>query len=92
MPGLRNSSDPTPVAIVGAGAVGATLARGFAEHKHRIESVLGRTAVSAQDLADRVGAPTASDVVSDRHFLFTKEKGHLERVAASPDESNAEGS
>jgi len=65
MPGLQNSSDPTPVAIVGAGALGTTLARRLVASGHSVEAVLSRTVTSARELADRVGAPVASDAVSD---------------------------
>lgn len=53
------SSSSPPVALVGAGAVGTTLAQGFVASGHRVEAVLSRTAASAQALADRVGAPVA---------------------------------
>jgi predicted short-subunit dehydrogenase-like oxidoreductase (DUF2520 family) len=52
-------SNPSPVAIVGAGAVGTALARGLVASGHRIEAVLSRTAASAQALADQVSAPVA---------------------------------
>ena len=65
MPGLQNSSDPPPVAIVGAGALGTTLARRLVGSGHSVEAVLSRTVTSARELAERVGAPTSSDVVSD---------------------------
>ena len=55
----QDSFDSPPVAVVGAGAVGTTLARALVESGHRVEAVLSRTAASAQTLADRVGAPVA---------------------------------
>ena len=58
-------SDPTassPVAIVGAGAVGTALARGSMASGRRIEAVLSRGRNAAQALADRVGASVADTV------------------------------
>lgn len=48
-----------PVAIVGAGALGTTLARALVANGYAVEAVLSRTAASAEALADRVGAPVA---------------------------------
>jgi predicted short-subunit dehydrogenase-like oxidoreductase (DUF2520 family) len=53
------SPDASPVAIVGAGAVGTVLGRGLAATEFRIEAVLSRRAETAQALADQVGAPVA---------------------------------
>lgn len=50
------------MAIVGAGAVGAALARGLVGSGYRVEAVLSRTSDAAQALADRVGAPVAGTV------------------------------
>jgi predicted short-subunit dehydrogenase-like oxidoreductase (DUF2520 family) len=52
-------SSPPPIAVIGAGAVGTSLAQGLVASGHRVEAVLSRTAASAQALADRVGAPVA---------------------------------
>jgi len=53
----QNPTDDTPIAIIGAGAVGTVLARALVANGHRVEAVLSRTVASAQALADRVGAP-----------------------------------
>lgn len=53
----------SPVAIVGAGAVGTALARRLATRGAPVRAVLSRDASDAQALADRVGAPVASDDV-----------------------------
>ena len=65
MPDSEDASNAPPIAVIGAGAVGTALARALVASGHRVEAVLSRTAASAQTLADRVGAPTSSDVVSD---------------------------
>ncbi len=57
---MSERSPHSPVAIVGAGALGTALARALVANGHRIEAVLSRTAASAQALADRVGAPVGS--------------------------------
>lgn len=48
-----------PVAIVGAGAVGTTLARGFIECGYPVEAVLSQGKDDAEALAERVGASVA---------------------------------
>lgn len=53
--------DASPVAIVGAGAVGTALARRLVDVGIPVQAVLSRTPADAQTLADRVGAPVASD-------------------------------
>jgi len=53
------ASSPGPIAIIGAGAVGTTLARSLTANGQRIEAVVSRDEEEAQDLADRVGAPVA---------------------------------
>jgi predicted short-subunit dehydrogenase-like oxidoreductase (DUF2520 family) len=57
---MSTSSDPAPVTIVGAGAVGTALARALTATGHPVEAVLSRTATSAQALAETVGAPVAA--------------------------------
>lgn len=57
--------DQPGVAIIGAGAVGSVLARGLAEAGYRIEAVMSRTPARARALAERVGAPLASDRLDD---------------------------
>ncbi|MFB6279324.1 MAG: Rossmann-like and DUF2520 domain-containing protein [Salinibacter sp.] len=57
--------DPTassPVAIVGAGAVGTPLARGLRSCGYPVAAVLSRGKGAARALADRVGAPVADTV------------------------------
>jgi predicted short-subunit dehydrogenase-like oxidoreductase (DUF2520 family) len=56
---MPSSFDSLPVAIIGAGALGTTLARALVESGHRVEAVLSRRAASAQALAERVGASVA---------------------------------
>ena len=51
----------SPVAVVGAGAVGTALARRLVTGGVPVRAVLSRDAADAQALADRVGAPVASD-------------------------------
>lgn len=51
----------SPVAVVGAGAVGTALARRLVTGGVPVRAVLSRTVADAQALADRVGAPLASD-------------------------------
>lgn len=56
---MLDSSDPPPVAVVGAGAVGSTLAHGLTTCGYRVQAVLSREQEDAQVLADRVGASVA---------------------------------
>lgn len=53
--------DGSPVAVVGAGAVGTVLARRLGPAGYPVRAVLGRTAASARTLADRVGASVGTD-------------------------------
>lgn len=53
-------ADRPPVAIVGAGAVGSTLAVCLAACEYDVRAVLSRGQDDAQALADRVGAPVAA--------------------------------
>jgi len=53
----------SPVAVVGAGAVGTALARRLAARGAPVRAILSRDADRARALADRVGAPIASDDV-----------------------------
>ncbi len=50
----------SPVAVVGAGAVGTALARRLATCGHPVRAILSRTASSAHALAEQVGASVAS--------------------------------
>ena len=59
MPDSEDASNAPPIAVIGAGAVGTSLAQGLVASGHRVEAVLSRTTASAQALADRVGAPVA---------------------------------
>ena len=61
MPAPEPSSQTTPVAIVGAGAVGTTLARRLVAVGTPVRAVLSRTAASARALSDRVGAPVGTN-------------------------------
>ncbi|WP_103028953.1 Rossmann-like and DUF2520 domain-containing protein [Salinibacter altiplanensis] len=56
---MPTASPTGPIAIVGAGAVGTTLARGLSANGRRIEAVVSRREEAARALADRVGAPVA---------------------------------
>lgn len=53
----------SPVAVVGAGAVGTALARRLASRGAPVHAILNRDGAAARTLADRVGAPVASDDV-----------------------------
>lgn len=57
---MQDSAQSPPVAIVGAGAVGTTLARGLVGCGYRVAAILSRRTEAAQALADRVGAPVAA--------------------------------
>jgi len=57
--------DSSPVAVVGAGAVGTALARRLAEQGMPVQALLSRDRADAQALAERVGAPVASDAWTD---------------------------
>lgn len=61
MPDPDPSSEATPVALVGAGALGTTLARRLVAVGTPVRAVLSRTAASARALADRVGAPVGTN-------------------------------
>jgi len=54
-----SSPSSAPVAIVGAGALGTTIAPALVANGYAVEAVLSRTAASAEALADQVGAPVA---------------------------------
>jgi len=54
---IENAS---PVAVVGAGAVGSALARRLVTAGYPVRAVLSRTPASASALAEQVGAPVAS--------------------------------
>ena len=58
------SPDGSPVAIVGAGAVGTVLARRLGPAGYPVRAVMSRTAASARALADQVGAPVGTDDVA----------------------------
>ncbi len=51
----------SPVAVVGAGAVGTALARRLAARGAPVQAILSRDAADAHALADRVDAPVAAD-------------------------------
>ncbi len=51
----------SPVAVVGAGALGTALARRLALRGYPVRAILSRTPASARALADTVGASVASD-------------------------------
>jgi predicted short-subunit dehydrogenase-like oxidoreductase (DUF2520 family) len=51
----------SPIAVVGAGAVGTALARRLVERGAPVRAVLSRDAADAERLAERVGAGVASD-------------------------------
>jgi predicted short-subunit dehydrogenase-like oxidoreductase (DUF2520 family) len=57
--------DSSPVAVVGAGAVGTALARRLAEQGRPVQAILSRDRADAQALAERVGASVASDAWTD---------------------------
>lgn len=57
---MQDADDSPPVAIVGAGAMGTTLARALVACGYRVQAVLSRRADDARALADRVGAPVAT--------------------------------
>jgi predicted short-subunit dehydrogenase-like oxidoreductase (DUF2520 family) len=61
MPDEADSTHTSPVAIVGAGAVGSALARRLVTQGHPVEAILSRSANSAQALAERVGATGSVD-------------------------------
>jgi predicted short-subunit dehydrogenase-like oxidoreductase (DUF2520 family) len=61
MPDEADSTHTSPVAIVGAGAVGTALARRLVTEGHPVQAVLSRSATSAEALAERVGASVGSD-------------------------------
>ncbi|MFB6231400.1 MAG: Rossmann-like and DUF2520 domain-containing protein [Salinibacter sp.] len=58
---MHDTTDPSPVAIVGAGAVGTALARRLVACGYRVEAVLSRNAGAAQTLASRVEAPVSGE-------------------------------
>jgi predicted short-subunit dehydrogenase-like oxidoreductase (DUF2520 family) len=55
-----DDASPSPVALVGAGAVGTALARRLAERGVPVQAILSRDPADAQALAERVGAPVAA--------------------------------
>lgn len=54
----------SPVAVVGAGAVGTALARRLSARGAPVQAILSRDATAARVLADRVDAPVAADEAS----------------------------
>lgn len=58
-------SDPPPVALIGAGAVGTALAQRLRQAGYEVRAVVSRTAADAQAVARQVDAPTASDRMTD---------------------------
>lgn len=81
----RSDRPPGPVGIVGAGRVGAALARALYERGVEIAAVISRSIASAERCAQRVRAPVASDRVQDLpedlHAVFlTPPEGALETV------------
>jgi predicted short-subunit dehydrogenase-like oxidoreductase (DUF2520 family) len=58
---MHDTADSSPVAIVGAGAVGTALARRLVACGYQVEAVLGRSADAAQTLASRVEAPVGDE-------------------------------
>lgn len=59
MPDSTDPSTASPIAFVGAGAVGTTFARGLRRCGYAVEAVLSRTVEDAEALAERVGASVA---------------------------------
>jgi len=63
------SKTPNPksnsFAVIGAGAVGAALARRLVQQGYAVEAVISRNAATARRLAKEVGAAVASGVVDD---------------------------
>lgn len=59
MPDSTDTSNASPVAIVGAGAVGTTLALGLQACGYPVEAVLSRSVHAARALGQRVGASVA---------------------------------
>lgn len=57
---MSGSAEASPVAIIGAGALGSSLARGLVGGGYRVEAVLSRTRDAARTLADQVGAPVGT--------------------------------
>jgi predicted short-subunit dehydrogenase-like oxidoreductase (DUF2520 family) len=55
----RVGTDPSAVAIIGAGALGSVLARGLADVGYPIRAVFSHTEATARRLADQVAAPLA---------------------------------
>lgn len=53
---MQDPADSSPVAVVGAGAVGTVLARKLVACGYRVQAVLSRDADDARALASRVGA------------------------------------
>lgn len=58
-------SDAPPVALIGAGAVGTTLARRLVQAGYEVRAVISRTVAGAMALAEQVGGATASDQTGD---------------------------
>ena len=53
--------EDSPAAVVGAGAMGTALAQRLPTAGHPVRAILSRTLASAEALAERVGAPVASN-------------------------------
>ncbi len=90
----RSSSDLPPddarpaVALIGAGAVGTALAQRMARAGYPIDAVISRDAGDAAALAERVGAPVATDAVAAlpdavRIVLLCVPDDAIEAVAAA---------
>lgn len=77
-----------PTAIVGAGALGQTLAHALAEHAIPLTAIISRTQADAEALATHVNAPRASNRVANlpaetTRVLFCVPDAQLSDVARS---------
>lgn len=59
---MQQAEDAPPVAVVGAGAVGSTLARRLTDCGYRVQAVLSRTADTAEALGERIGASVSGSM------------------------------